>query len=59
MKRTYHQPTKNQIFISSWDGGCTYYTIFESEEEKQIEIARLKKIDDEYKESIKAYLNSL
>ena len=59
MKRTYTQPTENQIFISSWDGDSMYYTIFESEEEKEIELQRLAKIDREYEESKKAYLNSL
>lgn len=56
MYRTYKLEGNEKYFISNWDGDCTYYTVFETEEEMNKEKERLKKIDDEYKEAMKKLL---
>lgn len=42
-----------------WDGDCYIYDIFESQEEYDEEMARIKKIDDEWRREKEAYLRSL
>lgn len=59
MYRTYELEGNEKYVISFWDGDCTTYTVFETEEEMKEEKERLKKIDDEYEEKMKRYLESL
>lgn len=59
MYNSYTKPKDNQIYISLWDGDCWIYTVFDTEEEKQEEVNRRKKIDEEAKEKHRAYLEYL
>ena len=61
MYRTYEltEEEKKKPILSAWDGDTTIYTVFENEEEKQEEQKRLDKIQKEYEEKMKAYIESL
>ena len=61
MYRTYYltEEEKKKPVISSFDGDCYIYTVFENEEEMKEEKKRLAKIQKEYEEQMKAYLESL
>lgn len=58
MYRTYELTGNEKYFISNWDGDCMSYSVFDSPEEMEQEKQRLKKIEDEYKEAMRRYLNS-
>lgn len=55
MYRTYTitEAEAGKITRARWDGDTYYYDVFENEEELKAEEARLKKIDDEYREAMK------
>ena len=57
MYRTYKLKGDEKYFISFWDGDCTIYTVFETEEEMKKEKQRLQKIDTEYEETLKLMIN--
>ena len=58
MYRTYKLNGNEKYFIHHWDGDCSSYSVFETLEEMNEEKKRLKKIEDEYNEAMKRYLNS-
>jgi len=59
MYRTYERPIEGTIYISLFDGDCTTYTVFESEEEKEMEQKRIKKINIEAEEKRNEYIKYL
>lgn len=58
MYRTYKLKGDEKYVITNWDGDCTSYSVFENQEEMEEEKKRLKKIEDEYNENMRKYLNN-
>lgn len=59
MYRTYEEPGKDEEYvIQLWDGDCFSYSVFETKEEYDAEMERLRKIDEEYKAKKKEYLEN-
>lgn len=49
---------KGKIVRQRYDGECHYYDVYESQEECDREQKRLDKIEAEYQEKMKAYLEA-
>lgn len=60
MYRTYRLTKKeeNKITRLRYDGDTYYYDVFDNQEECDIEEKRLKKIQDDYENKMRDYLNS-
>lgn len=60
MYRTYKLTKKeeNKITRLRYDGDTYYYDVFDNQEECDIEEKRLKKIQDDYENKMRDYLNS-
>ena len=56
---TEEEKKKSFYTFSTWDGDCYTYTVCETKEEYEKEKARRDRIQKEYEEQMKAYLESI
>lgn len=58
MYRTYELTGNEKYVLTNFDSDCVSYTVCDSLEEMEQEKQRWKKIDEEYQEAMRRYLNS-